>query len=111
MKQALILLALALIAFPALAQNASVNNSGDIRLSGKISAITRDSFIITHDGGTSEVMFSSMNSKNIEKMREANILQDGSYVTVEGKLKDGPFNRAVVAADNIYVQGPVDTVD
>lgn len=82
----------------------TVTGDGKVIITGEVSNITRDTFKITQDGRISEVMFDRMNDDNIKKMREANILQNGAFVTVEGKLDEGPFNRTVIKADNIYVQ-------
>lgn len=104
-------LMIALSSPPALAQDAAVNSNGDIRISGQVSTITRDSFIITHGSGSSEVMFSSMSDKTVSRLRDTDILQDGSYVTVEGRLKDGPLGRGVVEARDIYVQAPTNSAE
>ncbi len=88
----------------ALAQGTAVDDSGNVSMTGKITSVTSDSFVIEHGGGTSEVTFSNMNDSNIQMMRDTNILSEGSYVTVDGKLAKGDFNRPVIEARDIYVQ-------
>lgn len=101
------MIGLTLAAAPAKAQTTAVDDSGNIVISGEITFISRDSFTITQgDGADTQVMFSSMNEDNIEKLRESNVLRTGSRVTVEGELGEGPFNNTVIEADNIYVQAP-----
>ena len=100
-----ILAVLLLLSAPALAQNAAVDGQGQIRMTGQISSISLDSFTIEHANGTTDVTFDKMSAENVRRLEEADIIQPGSYVVVEGRLAEGPLNRAVIEADNIYVQG------
>lgn len=81
-----------------------VGGKDQVTMSGEISSIEMDGFVLKHDNGVTLVSLKDIEKKDKDALQAAGIIKAGNKVVVNGKLDKGSFNNPVIVADNIVVE-------
>ena len=91
--------------FQAAAQTAYVDESGFMTIEGRVTSTSRDEFEMSYDDENIVVGMDNVNDDTIETMIDGNIIKDGSFITVTGKIEE-QYGKMRVNATSINVYTP-----
>jgi hypothetical protein len=95
-----IFIAIALLSMPlsnAWADSEFVTDDGFISVMGRIDTVGYDDFTIINNGERVDVTLDNINEDNIDRMEDAGIIKENSYVRVTGELQDTVTGTAIQA--------------
>ena len=105
MKFLHMLIAMMIMAFPAHAGLASVNQDGILTINGIVQSVnrTKGEFTLKNGDNKIDVSIDDIDEDTLDQLIESGIIQKESYVTVSGKMEDGVAGPVIHASTiNIY---------